>query len=85
MENIKREVPDLDPRAEEALESACLVLRTSNQAATKLQAARLILDFTKAKPASKSTVTVKTAEDWLSSIAEGDNDGQSDRDTPTPV
>lgn len=35
----------------------------------RLAAARTILDFTKAKPAQKADVTVKSAEDWLKSLA----------------
>lgn len=73
MENIKKAVPDLDPRAEEALEEACVVLRGTGVAQVKLSAARLILDFTKAKPAATTKHVVQSAEDWLNTIATEDN------------
>lgn len=63
------QLPD-DPRAVEALETSMIVLRTQEDAKTKLAAARLVLDFTKAKPTSKQEVTIKTAEDYLDELAE---------------
>lgn len=67
-----------DPRAEEALEAALVVMRSPGDKREKLAAARLILDFTRAKPASKSVVTVNAAEQWLAAIAtETDDDEQS--------
>lgn len=39
----------------------------------RLKAARLVLDFTKAKPAQKQEVTIKKAEDFLEELA-GDDD-----------
>jgi hypothetical protein len=35
----------------------------------KLTAARLVLEFTKAKPAAQAELTVKRAEDYLADIA----------------
>jgi hypothetical protein len=47
----------------------------------KLAAARLVLDFTKSKPASKSIVAVDEAEAWLSKIAEDNADsGEATKD-----
>lgn len=63
------QLPD-DPRAVEALEQSMIVLRTQEDAKTKLAAARLVLDFTKAKPTTKHEVTVKTAEDYLDELAD---------------
>lgn len=63
------QLPD-DPRAVEALEQSMIVLRTQEDAKTKLLAARLVLDFTKAKPTSKQEVTIKTAEDYLDELAD---------------
>ncbi len=72
MKNIKAKVdPIEDDKAEEALTTTLTILRTKDVAlTTKLAAARLLLDFTKSKPSSKSEVTVKSAEDWLAQIAD---------------
>jgi len=58
-----------DPRAEEALENALAVMRTPANQGVKLQAAKLILEYTKAKPAAKSEITVNKAEEWLAAVA----------------
>lgn len=68
MEIIKTKI-DLSAAAEEALTEALVVMRGPT-AATKLAAAKLVLDFTMAKPVSKSEVTVNAAEAWLESIKE---------------
>jgi len=66
------QLPD-DPRAVEALEASMIVLRTQEDAKTKLAAARLVLDFTKSKPTTKVEHTVKTAEDYLDELAEDED------------
>lgn len=66
---------DLDAKAAEALESAIEVMRKPGSKQVQLQAARLVLDFTKSKPASKSDITVNKAEEWLAAVAtENDDD-----------
>lgn len=65
----KGQVPD-DPRAEEALATSMIVMRTAQQERDRLAAARLVLDFTKAKPTARIEHTVKTAEDYLDELAE---------------
>ena len=60
--------PEDDPRADEALKAALETMRTPANQQTKLAAAKLILEYTKAKPASKSEVTVNKAEEWLAAI-----------------
>jgi hypothetical protein len=67
------ELPD-DPRAVEALTETLIVLRTQEDAKIKLGAARLLLDFTQAKPSTKVEHTVKTAEEYLDELAD-DHDG----------
>lgn len=69
--------PNDDPRAVKALEAAVEMLESPAPQREKLAAARLILDFTKAKPASSSIVTVNKAEEWLAAITkeEGDAEG----------
>lgn len=57
-----------DPKVEQAFTAAVEVLTAPNNQTVKLQAARLILDFCKAKPVAKSEVTVKSAEDWLAQV-----------------
>lgn len=64
----KGQLPD-DPRAIEALRVAMTVLRGPQAAKDKIGAARLILDFTQAKPATHTARTVKTAEDFLDDLA----------------
>jgi hypothetical protein len=57
-----------DPKVEKAFTAAVEVLESPMSQTIKLQAARLILDFCKAKPVAKSEVTVKSAEDWLQQV-----------------
>jgi hypothetical protein len=60
-------VPD-DPKVTKAFEAAVQVLESPMTQTVKLQAARLILDFLKAKPVAKSEITVQKAEDWLAQV-----------------
>jgi hypothetical protein len=60
----KGQLPD-DPMAQEALKETLTVLRSQVPPRDKLAAARLLLDFLKAKPTTKVEHTVKTAEDIL--------------------
>ncbi len=62
------ELPD-DPDVVEAFKQTMLVLRTQADSKSKLAAARLILDFKKAKPTTKVEHTVKTAEDYLDELS----------------
>ena len=56
--------------ASEALEAAVSVLRLENVSSRdRLAAAKLVLDFTLAKPATETTVSVETAEDFLDAVA----------------
>jgi hypothetical protein len=68
MANIKKSM-DLPAAAEEALTSALEVMRSPMTQAMKLSAAKLVLDFTMAKPAAKSDVTIASAELWLAGLA----------------
>jgi len=63
------QLPD-DPRAVEALEKAVTTLRTSQSPKDVAALGRLILDFTKPKPAQKVDHTVRSAEDILDEMAE---------------
>ena len=70
---MKKEYDIDDPRAEEALETAVEIMRTPVHNRDRLQAAKLILDFTKVKPVNKSEITVGKAEEFLSSLLDTDD------------
>jgi flagellum-specific peptidoglycan hydrolase FlgJ len=70
LENIKKVAPPENEAAEEALLTALTVMRAPGDSRNKLAAAKLVLEFTKAKPQAKSEVTLKSAENWLASLAE---------------
>ena len=61
-----------DGYAKEALQTAVEVMRTPGETRERLSAARLVLDWTKAKPAAKSEVTIGKAEEFLASLLEDD-------------
>lgn len=67
----KEQIPD-DPKVTAAFTAALEVLESPMSQQIKLQAARLLLDFLKAKPAQKNEVTVKNAEDWLAQVINDD-------------
>lgn len=58
---------------QEALGCAVEIMRTDGGNRERLQAARLILDFTRSKPATKSDVSISRAEDFLTSLLEESN------------
>lgn len=56
--------------AEDALTYLHTVMTTDEiKTRERVLAAKTLLDFTKAKPAQKADVTVRSAEDWLKSLA----------------
>jgi hypothetical protein len=65
-----------DEYQKEALKTAVTVMRLVGETRERLAAARLVLDFTKSKPAAKSDVSIHKAEDFLASllIEDGDTD-----------
>lgn len=68
---------DLDAAGELALLATLEVLRKPGDKRTKLAAARQILEWTRAKPAAKSDVTINAAEEWLKAVAT-QNDGPAE-------
>lgn len=66
-----------DAYAKEALETAVEVMRMPNGTKDRLTAAKIILDFTKQKPAQKSEVTLNKAEAFLEAILNDDGDTQA--------
>ena len=82
VEIMKQDYEINDPRAEEALETAVEIMRTPVHNRDRLQAAKLILDFTKVKPVAKSEVTLNNAEAFLTSLLdEGEQDGDTTTET----
>lgn len=75
---MKKEYDIEDPRAEEALETAVEIMRTPVHNRDRLQAAKLILDFTKVKPVAKSEITVGKAEEFLSSLLDTNDGDEAD-------
>ena len=57
-----------DVYAIEALKAAVEIMREPGQNRDRLTAARMVLDFTKTKPAAKSEVTIGKAEAFLESL-----------------
>ena len=73
-----------DVYAIEALKAAVEIMREPGQNRDRLTAARMVLDFTKTKPAAKSEVTIGKAEAFLESLLiadpqeeQNDGDGQT--------
>lgn len=60
--------------AEKAMKAAIEILETPGENRNKLQAAKVILDFVQTKPVVKSETTLKTAEEFLSSLMEDESD-----------
>jgi hypothetical protein len=56
-----------DEKANEALETAIALMRGPGLQ-YKLAAARTVLEYTKAKPASKQDISIQKAEDWLALV-----------------
>jgi hypothetical protein len=83
MKDLKKALvlEDFDIRGEEALEAAIAVMRSPGDKKIALVAARLVLDFTKSKPATRSVIDVNKAEDWLAAVA--GKDGSDAGETPS--
>ena len=69
---------DADDMAKEALHEALSIMRMEIAQKDRLAAARLVLDFTKAKPAQKTELTVNKAEEWLAAVT-ADNVKEADQ------
>jgi hypothetical protein len=66
-------IPDSDEaRAEAALREACVLALGPTEKAVKISAIRAVLEWTRAKPASKSNISINTTEQWLAEIAADD-------------
>lgn len=70
---VEKNLVDPDALGNEALQFAIEVVRDkTSHRRDSLTAARLVLDFSKAKPASKSELTVNKAEDFLAAVLASD-------------
>lgn len=69
-----------DEKANEALETAITLMRSPMKQETRLAAARLVLDFTRSKPASKQDISVNKAEEWLAAVAASNDEGKTPED-----
>ena len=69
---------DADTQAREALETTLLIMRAPGDKKVQLSAARQVLEWTKAKPAAKSDITVNKAEAWLAAISEHNDDDKGE-------
>jgi len=67
-----------DEYAIEALKAAVEIMREPCQNRDRLTAARMVLDFTKTKPAAKSEVTIGKAEAFLESLLVSDDEEEQD-------
>jgi hypothetical protein len=66
-------VPDSDDaKAEAALKEACVIALSPGEKQAKMAAIRTVLEWTRAKPASKSSININASEDWLAEIAADD-------------
>ena len=75
VEIMSKEYGIEDEYAKAALETAVEVMRMVGDNRERVAAARLVLDFTKQKPAAKNELSISKAEDFLASLVE-DEDGQ---------
>ena len=64
-----------DDYAKEALRTAVEVMQVPGETRERLAAARLVLDFTKSRPASKQEVTIGKAEEFLASLLDEEDSG----------
>lgn len=66
---MSKDIIPKDEYAKEAIEAVVEVMRLPAHPRDKLAAARTVLEWTMAKPASTNNVNVKTAEDFLAEVA----------------
>jgi hypothetical protein len=65
-----------DQMAKQALHEAFTLALGPSPQQIKLAATRIVLEWTKAKPATKADLTIQTAEKWLEQVAK-DNEPDS--------
>lgn len=71
--NVNFKVPDTDEaKGVAALHEATVLALAPGDRQARLAAIRTVLEWTKAKPASRTKIDVTTSEDWLAQIAADD-------------
>jgi len=75
---MTKDTPIDDEYAVEALKTAVEIMREPCSNRDRLSAAKLVLDFTKTKPAAKSEVTIGKAEAFLESLLVSDDEEEQD-------
>lgn len=74
-------VVGIDAASEEALTMTLQIMRAPGDKKVRLAAAKQVLEWTRAKPATKSDVTLNAAEAWLAAIAnDSDDKGEPSQD-----
>lgn len=68
-------VPDNNVAAK-AMKAAIEILEAPGEHRNKLAAAKTILDFVQTRPVVKNETTLKTAEEFLSSLMEGEDESK---------
>lgn len=76
VEIMSKEYSIEDEYAKAALETAVEVMKVVGDNRERVAAARLVLDFCKSKPVTKSEMAISKAEDFLAGLLEDDEDGQ---------
>ena len=74
-------VPEEDMAQAALLEALRIMKNKATPQKLKLAAGRLLLDFTRSKPAAKSDVTIHNAEAFLDALAEYENNGSETKGT----
>ena len=80
VEIMAKKVGVEDNYAKEALTTAVEIMRSPDATRERLQAARLVLDFTKQKPATKSEMAISQAESFLEGLLK-EEEQQNGRET----
>lgn len=81
---MTKKLPAETDFAKEALTTAVEIMRSPDGTRDRLTAARLVLDFTKQKPATKSEMAISQAENFLEGLLKEDElqDGQETQRDP---
>lgn len=80
MAKIIKNYPDVEDIAHEATLVTLEVMRASPNPEIRLKAAKQLLEYYKQKPVTKSDVTVATAEAWLASLDDHEDEIETDED-----
>ena len=87
VEVMTKKIPVESDYAKEALTTAVEVMRSPDSTRDRLTAARLVLDFTKQKPATKSEMAISQAESFLEGLLqeEQQHEQETERDPQATI